>query len=1103
MRNLPLAAVALAQVLTPLAAPADRITRIPIGVTDLLEDPACTVGFQRDGKEAATLGWRWTGFDPVSGVYFVPEERNGRRQVFMHCPWKRGPGAAFADFALRLPRTKRIQLHVSCCLRETAPGSDGVTYRVRVEGRALWHTHGAWKTWQHFTVDLSSFAGKELTLRLEVDPGPQRNTRDDWSLWGKLEISAGTDAEIATARERREREQRKQRIRELKLGAQRAGLDLATFARAEIDASRPSTADAVRNSLSRDGDAWLLRGEARDETIEYRLRPRAGLLLGLSVTVDGAELDPTPFTGGARVMLGGREYVPGSRQLSSRLVSCEASEDALACRYEYGNGPATAALTARLRAEGKSLAISLEGEASRFSGFEVRTQGGPRVPTAFCLGLAPRCHRQGVYVAAFADLWQSDASSAGGSSARSHYHPLTDGSRRAMRDTFYLTVSSHYPETLPNVPHRPSPFLGDLAGRVVMDVWGGSFAEDERWLRGLAPYGVTQFLIIKHVWQRDGYDRTFPNVMPANARQGGDAALRGLSLAAQQLGHRFCVHENFYDYYPNAEAFRTEHCALDPGGRPQRGWDRGPVVASIMKPSRLMDYARRFTPEVKRRYDCDAAYHDIMPTWRVDYDAEVADSGMIRRTHEYTKQLCAYDHEVFGGPVVFEAICSAMSGVFDGGCNHGTDTYRTPPAAAFELLKVHSKMSNHGFGYYERWLPWGYGPSWGSYVMTDRELDHYRATQIAFGRTGFIGQQLRRHPHGLIREYHLMQAFGRAYTGQELRKLAYVVERDGWQGWVDAGTAYRLNEWHRMRATYEGGQTVYVNLSENPWAVADRVLPPYGSLTTGPRSTAYTAVIDGQIVDFARYDDITYVDARSHQWLPPEPLPPITPSLGHWQDNGDGTFDLTINWKIARKLEGNRIAFWHFKHDQKIVFQADHALSPPTTQWSVGQTIKDGPRRVKARTDVPENDYDVVVGLYDNTGRAALVHGADWMRVAKLHVNRQDGKVTEIKLSPAEPELTPGTSREPYLQGANTAERVIDFGDVATNGAIVLRKTKDGTEVVPVPIGESMRVELSGKYAQVTLLDAAGRPLPSLALHVADGRTWFQVQPTVAQVLLR
>jgi iron complex transport system permease protein len=77
---------------------------IPIGVTDLLADPACTIGYQVDGQPPRILGWRWTGFDPTSGVYFDPEVRNGKRQIFMHCPWREGPGVTFATFNLRLPR---------------------------------------------------------------------------------------------------------------------------------------------------------------------------------------------------------------------------------------------------------------------------------------------------------------------------------------------------------------------------------------------------------------------------------------------------------------------------------------------------------------------------------------------------------------------------------------------------------------------------------------------------------------------------------------------------------------------------------------------------------------------------------------------------------------------------------------------------------------------------------------------------------------------------------------------------------------------------------------------------------------------------------------
>ncbi len=479
-----------------------------------------------------TLGYGWNGFDDVSGVWFVPEQVPGAlNQLFMHCPFRGGTGVTFAEFAIDLPRANRIRVAFEIALRSTATNSDGATYRVKVDGKCLFEQHCNWRKSRSFQVDLTPYAGRQVVLRLEVDPGPKREPREDWSLWRNVRLLAGTDRELAESQ----------------------ALLEATLAR------------------------------RREEAV-----------------LRGAEL-----------------------------------------------------------AEENLIQIS---------------------------SLGSETARPGLLKTAI----------------------------NSMHDVFYLTVSSRYEETLANVPHRPSPFLDDLSGRVVLDVWRAPFAEDENWLEQMVAYGVNRCLIIKHVWQRDGYDRTYPNTMPANEALGGDTALRSLSQAARQIGHRFCVHENFYDYYPNAEDFRPEHCALDSAGKPQRGWDRGPVVASILKPSLLMSYARKFSPEVKRRYDCDAAYHDIMPTWRVDFDADAPGAGKIRFTHEVTRSLCDYDRELFGGPVVFEAATAAMAGVYEGGCNHGRDTYKTPAAVAYELLKVHPKMSNHGFGYYERWLPWGYNAGWGT-----------------------------------------------------------------------------------------------------------------------------------------------------------------------------------------------------------------------------------------------------------------------------------------------------------------------------------------------------------------------------------------------------
>ena len=153
---------------------------VEIGVTDLLETAQCLVGYRLDSGEEHVLGWCWRGFDPESGVYFVLEQQQDlTNQLFMHCPWKRGPGVAYADFPLKLPQTSRITLQVAIAMRRAARKTDGVTYRVAVDGQLLWEQHCTWQQWRQFDIDLSKFAGRRVVLRIEVDPGPERKTTED------------------------------------------------------------------------------------------------------------------------------------------------------------------------------------------------------------------------------------------------------------------------------------------------------------------------------------------------------------------------------------------------------------------------------------------------------------------------------------------------------------------------------------------------------------------------------------------------------------------------------------------------------------------------------------------------------------------------------------------------------------------------------------------------------------------------------------------------------------------------------------------------------------------------------------------------------------
>ena len=1085
------AALALFLLTAPLpCAYAQQTLPVPIGITDLFSAATPTVGYQHDGKPPVSLGFGWSGYDATSGVYFVPESAvDGASQVFMHCPWVGGPGVSFADYALTLPQTVRVLLKFDIGLRPGANGSDGVTYRVIVAEKTLFEQHMALQEFRPFQADLSAYAGQAITLRLEVDPGPARNTADDWSLWHAAQVLAGSEEQIAAAQAKIAAQAAQERAADLARGGKLAEASLLPLTAHTTDTIRPGTLAPTQTAIVTQGNAYVLRCKGADETVEYRFTPTPGFPEGLATSVNGKRLNPPPFRCGPTLHLDGRDFPTPTTLLKCELLSAKLADGKLTCEYRYTNPDtaATATLTAVLQPVGKSLRVEVSGAAGRFSGFTAQANGGRIVPATFSCPI--RWRSEGVYLSSQVDLMNSSASAIGNGDMTA-YMPLTDGSRNAMHDTFYLTVTSRYEEALPSPTHKPSPFLNELAHRVVLDGWNGSFAESEQWLRDMSRYDVNSFLMIKHVWQRDGYDHTYPDTMPANAEMGGDAALRSLSETAQKLGHRFCVHENYYDYYPNAESFREADRALDSQGKPFPGWDNGQVRAVILKPSKLMDYVHRFTPQIKQRYDCDAAYHDIMPTWNEDFDATVPGAGKIAYTHEQTRALCDFDRSIYGGPVVFEAADPQMAGVYDGGCNNGIDTYRIPVAVAAELLKVHPKMSNHGFGYYERWLPWGYTkPEWGSYVMTDRELDKFRAFTVAFGRTGFVGQQLMKHTHGVVREYHLMQAFGRAYTGQLATHIRYEVEGK----WVDAGTAARLGDFSRLNVEYEGGQQVYVNLADKPWRIAGRELPPNGSLTVGPRAEAGTTVRDGQIADYSRYDNITYADARSQQWQPPKPPAPITPSVASFRAVGGAEFELAVNWKPERKLTRDYITFWHFIATG-IAFQSDHAPAKPTSTWNIGETITDGPARIRVKDEAGVTSYTVFVGLYDKDGRVPLVDGADTVRLGRLVVERDGAVAKSVRFEPEPNEPAPGTTREPYLVDANTARRVIDFGEVATNGAVVMKSEGGKLEIVPVPLGEIFAVGLSGSVKNIMAFDAAGKALPAPKLTRRDGKTWFETE---------
>ena len=136
------------------------------------------------------MGWIG-GLDSPTGAACQPQGRqNGEVAWLLHCPWRGRTGVTFQDFTFRLPRVPKIMLRGATALRTDAVGkSDGVTFRIFVDGEKRLDVNRTDSAWQPFDLDLTSEEGKTVTLRFETDPGPRDNPSFDFALWGDRRLA--------------------------------------------------------------------------------------------------------------------------------------------------------------------------------------------------------------------------------------------------------------------------------------------------------------------------------------------------------------------------------------------------------------------------------------------------------------------------------------------------------------------------------------------------------------------------------------------------------------------------------------------------------------------------------------------------------------------------------------------------------------------------------------------------------------------------------------------------------------------------------------------------------------------------------------------------
>lgn len=1010
------------------------------------------VGYALRGGPEVRLPVGWTsGLDSPTGAACQSAGiQNGREAWLLHVPWRGKTGVTFQEFTLRLPRVPRIVLSGATGLRADGVGkSDGVTFRVFVDGAKRLDMNRADAAWQPFTVDLTGRAGQTVTLRFETDPGPQDNSSFDFALWGGRQVVlSGFRSPVQTH-------------------PAPPPLDLRRLTSRPTGSVAPPSGFAGRTSVQATAAEAVLRYKGADGVLEYHWKPTGDGLLG-GLTLRAATTGDLPVT----LPLAGQaslDWTSAATLTGTRLTPVPGGDEATLTRT-YQVAGQTAQVTVTGRMQGKSLVFDVACDKPLVSGLH----GGDWGPTMRRrqIGLPYYSspiwflERENLFAGAFLDWTDSWASSQAGT--RATYDARTDGTRNILHERLVYTAAWHLAETLPNIPNPPSPFRAGLSGRVMLDIWGGSFATVQERLHTLAGAGFGPGTAILHDWQRSGYDNGLPAHVPANPKLGGDPAMAALVGQAQADGIEMALHENYVDYYPNFEGFTDTDIARSPDGSRVPAWyNPGTKVRSFaVKPTRILPLAKTQGPEIVNRYGSAACYldvHSAVPPWfHVDSEAGQPGAGEFATVWDAHRALWAYERALRHGPVFGEGNnhwywSGSLDGVeaqFGQGWHDGQGT-SAPLLVDFDLLKIHPLQFNHGMGYYERW--WAHGPDARRGLLS--LLDQYRMQEVAYGHQGFLGGEAWHDAALSWLEPHLM----RPLTSRTA--LAGPVAIDYFDGrrWVDTTAAAKADDpsaWARVRVRYGNGLTVWANGGDAPLRVGAVTLPPSGWLATGAGLTVGTMLRGGIVSDLAETGDSVFVNARpANDWDTPGTTR-LRPTVAEFVPTGPRTFRATYHWQVGQAQAADYGCFVHFVQPslqdvrEGIRFQQDHGLALPTSRWKPGETVTDGPWDIAVPADVAPGDYPWTVGL-DAPGRGRLTLQGTSDAHSRIVLGTLHVASSGLTFTPTPPKA--GRTTAPV----NHDNRVLDFGTVRTNGSVFLRRAGGQWTLRPFPRDRPFTVSLS------------------------------------------
>ena len=1130
-------------VITTQISQRDSHDRVPLNILDFGEksfirlngNPDLTYFpyVKQNNKGNDPLPPNWIGNHTETGASFHPSRRTRgeiTRNVWeTHPAYKGGAGDIGIRFAVHLPQLPDLQLRFYSAMRDVTPPeppTDGVDFRVYVsklekessdlkledvlntlpEQSDLKYSHQYDGTdWLENVVDLSEFSGQTVVITLEANPGKKNDTTCDTSYWGDVTLLVKHDnvplSDEVTYSKLKE-DNRKTFINfvdslpsnipssGVELSGNSRGFDLGNGQYAVVSLGFYGIFDGCitignqDNSVQIDGIKICYQGtiigrelplEPCSVVTEFKEAANLEISARQFAHLHGAEIigdvpvdspiDPEALANcvsiDANNVLGC--FISRTKGgLAFRIVASHNEEispiqfgsfNDKARRIYFGHGYCIENPTKPFQRDGDGFACSTSHIGIDFSNGTSLLQATTRPVDKFIVD-----PNEKIYTL---------------STTTDTRLTICSGSEGAMSCAIQYA---------PAFDKAPAPLVGKKAGRFVFDYWGGQYATVLERLKLYVKYGLKDSMLIQHVWQHYGYDVRLPDIWPPRIEQGSLEDLKATQAFCDQHDIPFGLHDNYIDFYPDADGFTYDDVMFNSEGQPQKAWyNPGPDAQSYrFNPTKILPYVNRNLQLISEAFVPTAYFTDVFSSIHIMdyYDRE----GVF---HTRTETLDCWNkyfdlvRKTFNDNAitVSESGNDALIGHLDGADailrritpvqENYTDVidcedYEYVPW--FDAVN-HNRFILHGVGYSDRYQ------GGLSRELRGIESDDYICSEVLTGHPAMV--DLSTSDRNTIRKYWLLHDLA--------KKLALDVITD---------FEFINDNIHRQKITWKSGVVIYVNRDKEDWNLETKypnldsciTIPRFGFwITSNDGSYGGVVRINDQVVEYwQEKDQSIFVNGRRQPSLPVVSIKPSFEDV----EVVDNKLEASFVWEAFSPTDKPYVPFLHLERPK--TWWGDkpnlHVLplpnpETPTSQWNGRVTPFEKRFRVILPESLSPGYYDLLCGLYDpKTGhRLSLLGDSTGDRRYRL------GRISiantgEITYHPNLPLYGEDSRLLPNLNETN-------FGEIQTKGGFKLERKSENTYLlIPLPDEPSFTVKLSspffkdGKFS-LTLKDVSGTML--------------------------